>query len=115
MTQWLQAELGWIGLPMPFEGWVTSSMNDTLVEYEKTTQDVSNISNGYFINRRKQKFIIRILQLTVVAGVVFKIVSTCAPSNAPEEVSVAVVGGIAFWASSVAILPDDSQGLCGMK
>ena len=58
--------------------------------YEKRAQDVSKISNGYNINRRKR----RRLQLTVVAGVVFKIVSTCAPSNAPVEVSVAVTGGI---------------------
>ena len=82
--------------------------------YEKKAQDVSKISNGYNINRKKRNRR-TLIQLTVVAGVVFKIVSTCAPSNAPVEVSVAVTGGIAFWASSVAISPDDSQGLCGMN
>ena len=75
---------------------------------------MSKISNGYNINRRKEELRIT-KQLTVVAGVVFNIVSTCAPSNAPVEVSVAVTGGSALWASSVAISPDDSQGLCGIE
>ena len=37
-----------------------------------------------------------VVELTDVAGVVWRMVCTCPPSSAPDDVSVAVTGGIAL-------------------